>query len=327
MGENKRKAWPFELGEGIVNTNLSSLNNYFMKNQIFQAIDKAVIFRDFSPAEKWALTDVAEVQKYEENEVVFSYEHIGKYFYLVEEGVMTLRLRNGKVRKYFAGELFGEVAIFNRNSRTGQIVVNDKTTLLAFHRSLLTEETILSFSLALKLSNALSMQVSKYLQDNTSIPSAEVIEKGENERVEFKASVCARSAESVIRTIVAFLNSRGGTLFIGVDDFKRVVGIDGFTSKDVDRYWNRLTDCIEYRVDPCFAENLSFDIEEIKGKRVIRIDCTPAHRPALLRVDGQEENFKKEMFIIRAGPKNVQLKRKSQLIDYIQERFMEKGRA
>ena len=44
------------------------------------------------------------------------------------------------------------------------------------------------------------------------------INKGENERVEFKASIDDFTEEGMMRTIVAFLNSQGGTIFIGVND-------------------------------------------------------------------------------------------------------------
>lgn len=297
-----------------------------MNQQIFQAINSSQLFRTFTTDEKRRLTEVVVERKYEENQIVFSYEHTGKYFYLIKEGTVTLRLKNGKIKKYYAGDGFGEVAIFNKSYRTGRIQTDCKATLLGFHHSLLTEETVLPPQLALKLSNTLSVQVVQYLQDSTQIPTAEIIEKGENDRIEFKASLSKRSAESVIRTVVAFLNSSGGTLFIGVDDYKKIVGINGFSYKDIDNYWNSFTACIQNRVEPCFSQHISMDIEEVQGKRIVRIDCTPAHKPALLTMVGVEENDRKDIFLIRTGPKNIELKNKRQMIDYIRDHFCDKGK-
>ncbi len=48
-----------------------------------------------------------------------------------------------------------------------------------------------------------------------------VIKKGENQFVEFKTSF----SKEVIETVVAFSNAKGGTIVIGVDDNRKVVGV------------------------------------------------------------------------------------------------------
>jgi len=50
----------------------------------------------------------------------------------------------------------------------------------------------------------------------------ELILRGENETVEFKSSF----KSDAIETVVAFANTKGGVILIGVDDSKRVVGLD-----------------------------------------------------------------------------------------------------
>ena len=61
-----------------------------------------------------------------------------------------------------------------------------------------------------------------------------LIEKGENERVEFKSSLrhdyrqvkTDKNLEHVIlKSIAGFLNGNGGTLLIGVDDFGEILGL------------------------------------------------------------------------------------------------------
>ena len=48
-----------------------------------------------------------------------------------------------------------------------------------------------------------------------------IIEQGENEQVEFKEIF----NKHVIETIVAFANTKGGNILIGVNDKKQIIGI------------------------------------------------------------------------------------------------------
>ena len=48
-----------------------------------------------------------------------------------------------------------------------------------------------------------------------------IIKEGENERIEFKASF----GKEVIESIVAFSNSKGGKVIVGVNDSKTIKGI------------------------------------------------------------------------------------------------------
>jgi DNA-binding NtrC family response regulator len=79
----------------------------------------------------------------------------------------------------------------------------------------------------------------------------ELIEKGENDRLEFKSTLrfhlkAGRNDPvielAVLKTIAAFLNSAGGVLLIGVEDAGKVVGIELDRFPDVDKFqlhfWN-----------------------------------------------------------------------------------------
>ena len=44
-----------------------------------------------------------------------------------------------------------------------------------------------------------------------------LLQQGENEKLEFKVSF----NDAVIETLVAFANTSGGTVFIGVDNFRK----------------------------------------------------------------------------------------------------------
>jgi predicted HTH transcriptional regulator len=51
----------------------------------------------------------------------------------------------------------------------------------------------------------------------------DLLEKGEGFRIEFKRKVS--SPEKIARTLVAFANTKGGTIVFGVDDDKSIVGV------------------------------------------------------------------------------------------------------
>lgn len=58
--------------------------------------------------------------------------------------------------------------------------------------------------------------IQRYLQNQNQGILEEILAQGENQRVEFKSGKVR--SESVARELVAFLNTFGGILFIGVSD-------------------------------------------------------------------------------------------------------------
>jgi predicted HTH transcriptional regulator len=50
------------------------------------------------------------------------------------------------------------------------------------------------------------------------------IKEGEGQHLDFKQHIS--SAEKIARTLVAFANSGGGQLLVGVDDQGEIVGVD-----------------------------------------------------------------------------------------------------
>lgn len=69
----------------------------------------------------------------------------------------------------------------------------------------------------------------------------EILGRGENEHVEFKQDI--KRSEEFVETIVAFANTAGGSIFVGVDDSSKVVGV--FDQKFEERVYNQLRDTCE----------------------------------------------------------------------------------
>ncbi len=154
-----------------------------------------------------------------------------------------------------------------------------------------------------------------------------IIKKGENEKMEFKSTLRTnlhtneidRKIEySVLKTIVAFMNSNGGTILIGVEDSGKIMGIekDKFESKD--NYSLHLTNVIKTKIGKKFFPLVNFRFNEIEDKTILIIDCEKSKSPVFIRSQENEEEF-----YIRVGPSSVQIKG-SELIDYIDKNFKRK---
>lgn len=90
----------------------------------------------------------------------------------------------------------------------------------------------------------------------------ELIQRGEGKHIEFKESIKAKP--KIAETTVAFSNTEGGTILIGVNDNGEVVG------EDEDQIHERISNIISDSVDP---PSISFEIEKhsLKGNIVYAI--------------------------------------------------------
>jgi predicted HTH transcriptional regulator len=118
--------------------------------------------------------------------------------------------------------------------------------------------------------------------------------------------------------MVAFMNSRGGTILIGVDDSGEIIGIekDKFESKD--NYSLHLTNIIKTKIGKKFFPLVSFRFTEVGDKTVLTLDCEKSKNPVFIKSQTDEEEF-----YIRVGPSSTQIKG-SELVDYIDKNFKKK---
>jgi ATP-dependent Lon protease len=151
----------------------------------------------------------------------------------------------------------------------------------------------------------------------------EVIRSGESSTVEFKSSLRmnlhtknadAKIEHSVLKTLAAFLNTRGGILIIGVDDKGIPLGLenDGFQSED--KMDQHLANLIRDRLGPQHASCLRPCFDDCEGKRVLVVHCERSKIPAYLK-EGRAEYF-----YIRTGGTTTELPA-SRIHDYINQRF------
>ena len=79
--------------------------------------------------------------------------------------------------------------------------------------------------------------------------------------------------DSLPKEIVAFINTDGGTIYIGITKTKRIVGI----KTDIDEVQRKVSDVINDQVSPRCREYVHQRVEVMEGKQVIVIEVKPDH--------------------------------------------------
>ena len=113
---------------------------------------------------------------------------------------------------------------------------------------------------------------------------ADEIKAGESNNIEFKFEVPKKS-EKYIKSVVAFANTAGGKIIIGVDDeTHEIVGVD---KDDVFKIMDNITNTISDMCCPQIFPNIGVDT--IDGKSVIVVEIYPgASRPYYIKSLGKE---------------------------------------
>ena len=158
-------------------------------------------------------------------------------------------------------------------------------------------------------------------------PVNELVLGGEHQFVEFKSSLVwdyhqqrANKSlhEPVMKTVVAFLNSSGGYLLIGVNDDGQVLGLD----PDLQTLGKPNLDGLENSFNMTFNKMIGVEFRQfvdvafpiLEEKAICVLQVRPSPQPAYLQHKGNEK------FFIRAGNASQSLTI-SQANRYIQRRF------
>lgn len=130
-----------------------------------------------------------------------------------------------------------------------------------------------------------------------------LIELGENDRIEFKASIrydyfrneVNRELEIVIaKTIVGFMNSNGGKLLIGVDDKGEILGLEN--DYKTLKHWNKdgferkLFEIISLKIGNEFCYNIHISFYHFNQSDICLVDIDPSLIPVYL-IDHKNTTF------------------------------------
>lgn len=154
-----------------------------------------------------------------------------------------------------------------------------------------------------------------------------LIRKGESKTLEFKQTLslnirtCKKDKDiekSSLKTVVAFLNTDGGNLLIGVDDKGNITGLseemDKF-HKSEDKFLLHFRNLIKDKIGADVYTLISYRIVNIDEMKVLFVECKPSTSPCYY---GEEE------FFVRTNPATDQLKG-PKLVKYIKMHFSDEA--
>lgn len=162
--------------------------------------------------------------------------------------------------------------------------------------------------------------------------SLSIILKGETQFVEFKETLSldvkkskyvdnykiikeAHIEGSVIKTIAAFLNSKGGNLFVGVSDDSEIIGLENelkkFHNGSSDKFLLHLNNLINTKFSEIITHLLDIKLINCNEKLILQISVLQSPKEIFV------ENTK---FYVRANPATEELKG-TKMIAYIKQNF------
>lgn len=126
----------------------------------------------------------------------------------------------------------------------------------------------------------------------------ELIEEGENIQCEFKRKFS--TSEKIAREMIAFANTKGGYLLFGVDDDKKIIGVE--SEKET-------TELVKDTALNYCEPNLDFDVEfkELNGKEIVIVSVPESDKkPHRLQDYKESLDINSAIVTIRVNDKSVQ---------------------
>lgn len=270
---------------------------------VLQASDKALLY------------DVHQLRHYGINEEIFRSRTDGKRFFIVASGSFLLELGSGRSKRLKTGELIGEIAAFTNHERLGTLIASSEgAELLVFTRVDLETQGLVPATSTPTLIAVIFSRTVDYLHELLDNSTETLLERGEGEHIEFKEGA---NNPNILKSIAAFLNTRGGIVLIGVNDDAETLGIPDYSIGSADKFDQDLRNLIREKIGSHALAFIRFSHGKYRGKGIYRIDCAEADQPQFLK---ESKGIAGEAFYIRSGSTNQQLDFKSAL-HYITRRF------
>jgi ATP-dependent Lon protease len=156
------------------------------------------------------------------------------------------------------------------------------------------------------------------------VSDMDIIRMGESHFVEFKASLRwnihtnapdKKIELSVLKTLVAFMNSEGGTLYVGVSDDGEIVGVEEDRFPNDDKFLLHFGNLFNHKIGRQFTKYIDYDMIHINEKSVMKVVCHRSAQPVFLK-----SNQRQDQFYVRHGPSSVELSM-SEFNAYAKDRF------
>jgi hypothetical protein len=152
----------------------------------------------------------------------------------------------------------------------------------------------------------------------------ELIRRGESKKLEFKSTLRKNLMSgnsdwnvehAVLKTVIACLNTDGGTLLVGVSNSGEVLGIENDDFMSEDKFLLHFKQLIKEHIGLAYAPLIEYALVPINGKKILKIDCRKSDEAVFLKLNKNEEEF-----YIRIGPSSERLTG-SKLIEYVNRQY------
>ena len=133
----------------------------------------------------------------------------------------------------------------------------------------------------------------------------EILDAEENERLEYKSSAYFSFQDqntpdsvifqaSVLKPVAGFLNGKGGTLAIGVQDNRKVIGVEKdleLKNWDIDKYVRSITSSIISELGGVAGTMTTISIHEYDGRKICFVEIQRSPDPIYLKTPKNPETF------------------------------------
>ncbi len=149
-----------------------------------------------------------------------------------------------------------------------------------------------------------------------------LIAQGEGEQLEFKSTMrfnlkAERPGKEIelawLKGVVAFLNTEGGVVLIGVADDGAIVGLDHDDFANDDKCLLHFNNLVSQHIGQDLTQYISARVCTVGDKKILLVDCEPVPEPVFLKIKQDEE------FYVRTGPRNAKLP-VSKVLKYVKKR-------
>ena len=144
----------------------------------------------------------------------------------------------------------------------------------------------------------------------------ELLKLQESKTLEFKSSLRWNLQEdrkddrhvthAALKTVAAFLNTEGGDLLIGVDDDRKVLGIDHDRLENDDKFLRHLAQAVRNGLGDRAGTCIDPKTQIVEGRTVCLVSCQRSPEPVYLRWKGMEKVDTGDLYV-RTGPGSVRL--------------------
>lgn len=152
-----------------------------------------------------------------------------------------------------------------------------------------------------------------------------LINQGESDHVEFKSTLrwnlkkerADKGIEKAwLKSVVAFLNTDGGVLLVGVGDDGEILGTAADQFENDDKYLLHVNNCIQQHIGLECSSFIRFHLVPVDENNVLLVECQPSPSAVFLKIGKEEE------FYVRVGPGSRRLST-SEVLAYMAHRKLE----